>query len=117
MGLESRHAAVASLLWRVTGQVVTRDENAYVKFLKTALGSKAAKEPMFDFKGTNTNAKMFMKTAQVLENTGVHAYSGQALNIKSPTYLRSGGRDSLSAASVPSGRGRPSANRLRHDGH
>jgi hypothetical protein len=31
---------------------------------------------------------MFMKTAQVLENTGVHAYSGQALNIKTPAYVK-----------------------------
>jgi ferritin-like protein len=69
-------------------KVVTKDENAHVKFLKTALGSKAAKEPTFNFKGTNTNAEMFMKTAQVLENTGVHAYSGQALNIKSPAYVK-----------------------------
>jgi hypothetical protein len=68
-------------------KVVTKDENAHVKFLKTALGSKAAKEPKFDFKGTNTNAEMFMKTAQVLENTGVHAYSGQALNIANPKYV------------------------------
>ena len=69
-------------------KVVTRDENAHVQFLKTALGSKAAKEPTFDFKGTNTNTAMFMATAQVLENTGVHAYSGQALNIKSPAYVK-----------------------------
>jgi hypothetical protein len=69
-------------------KVVTKDENAHVTFLKTALGSKAAKEPKFDFKGANTSAEMFMKTAQVLENTGVHAYSGQALNIKSPAYVK-----------------------------
>ena len=69
-------------------KVVTRDENAHVKFLKSALGASAAKEPKFDFKGTNTNAEMFMKTAQVLENTGVHAYSGQALNIESPKYVK-----------------------------
>jgi hypothetical protein len=69
-------------------KVVTRDENAHVQFLKTALGSKAAKEPKFDFKGTNTNAAMFMATAQVLENTGVHAYSGQALNITHPKYVK-----------------------------
>lgn len=31
---------------------------------------------------------MFMKTAQMLENTGVHAYSGQALNIKSAAYVK-----------------------------
>jgi hypothetical protein len=69
-------------------KVVTRDENAHVKFLKKALGAKAAKEPKFEFKGANTNAEMFMKTSQVLENTGVHAYSGQALNIKTAAYVK-----------------------------
>jgi hypothetical protein len=72
-------------------KVVTADENAHVKFLKKALGAKAAKEPKFDFKGTNTNAEMFMKTAQVLENTGVHAYLGQVLNIKTPAYVAAAG--------------------------
>jgi Ferritin-like domain len=69
-------------------KVVTKDENAHVAFLRNALGSKAVKQPKFDFKGTNTDAAMFMATAQVLENTGVHAYSGQALNIKSPAYVK-----------------------------
>jgi Ferritin-like domain len=69
-------------------KVVTKDENAHVAFLKKALGSKAAKQPKFDFKGANTNAATFMATAQVLENTGVHAYSGQALNIKNPSYVK-----------------------------
>jgi hypothetical protein len=68
--------------------IVTKDENAHVAFLKKALGSKAAKEPKFDFKGANTSVSTFMSTAQVLENTGVHAYSGQALNIKSPAYVK-----------------------------
>ena len=31
---------------------VARDENAHVKFLKGALGSKAVKTPKFDFKGS-----------------------------------------------------------------
>jgi hypothetical protein len=69
-------------------KVVVQDENAHVAFLKSALGSKAVKQPKFDFKGTNRNAAMFMATSQVLENTGVHAYSGQALNIKSPAYVK-----------------------------
>jgi hypothetical protein len=69
-------------------KIATRDENAHVAFLKSHLGSKAVKSPTFDFKGTNTNAEMFMKTAEVLENTGVHAYSGQALNIKTPAYVK-----------------------------
>ncbi|HEX3804406.1 MAG TPA: ferritin-like domain-containing protein [Solirubrobacteraceae bacterium] len=67
--------------------VVTRDERAHVAFLKKALGSKAVKQPKFDFKGIPTNEKMFAATAQVLENTGVHAYLGQAGNIKTPAYL------------------------------
>jgi hypothetical protein len=69
-------------------KIATRDENAHVKFLKEHLGSKAAKEPKFDFKGANTSPSMFMATSEVLENTGVHAYSGQALNIKSPAYVK-----------------------------
>ena len=69
-------------------KVVTKDENEHVSFLKSALGSKAAKQPKFDFKGSNSSPAMFMATAQVLENTGVHAYSGQALNIKSPAYVK-----------------------------
>jgi hypothetical protein len=69
-------------------KVVTRDENAHVQFLRTALGSRAVNEPTFDFKGTNTNAAMFMATAQVLENTGVHADLGQGLNIESPNYVK-----------------------------
>jgi hypothetical protein len=69
-------------------KVVTADENAHVAFLKKALGRKAVKSPKFDFKGANTNVETFMKTAEVLENTGVHAYSGQALNIKTPAYVK-----------------------------
>jgi hypothetical protein len=69
-------------------ETVTKDENEHVAFLKKALGSKAAKEPKFDFKGANTNVETFMATAEVLENTGVHAYSGQALNIKAAAYVK-----------------------------
>jgi hypothetical protein len=69
-------------------KITTRDENAHVAFLEKALGSKAAKEPTFNFKGANTSPETFMKTSQVLENTGVHAYSGQALNIKSAAYVK-----------------------------
>lgn len=69
-------------------KVVTVDENAHVAFLKKALGSKAVSEPKFNFMGANTSTAKFMETAQVLENTGVHAYSGQALNIKSAAYVK-----------------------------
>jgi hypothetical protein len=72
-------------------KTVTADENAHVKFLKKALGSKAAKEPKFNFAGANTSPEMFQKTAAVLENTGVHAYLGQVLNIKNPAYVAAAG--------------------------
>ncbi len=71
--------------------VVTVDENAHVKFLKKELGKKAAKEPKFNFAGANTSVDSFMKTAEVLENTGVHAYLGQVLNIKNPEYVVAAG--------------------------
>ena len=72
-------------------KTVTTDENAHVAFLKKALGSKAAKEPTFNFAGANTSTATFMKTAEVLENTGVHAYLGQVLNIKNPAYVVAAG--------------------------
>jgi hypothetical protein len=72
-------------------KTVTLDENAHVAFLKKALGSKAAKEPKFNFAGANTSTQAFMNTAAVLENTGVHAYLGQVLNIKNPAYVVAAG--------------------------
>jgi hypothetical protein len=69
-------------------RVVATDERAHVAFLRSALGRKAAKKPKFNFHGTNTNAAKFLQTAQVLENTGVKAYSGQALNIKNGAYVQ-----------------------------
>jgi hypothetical protein len=65
---------------------VTADENAHVAFLKKALGSKAAKAPRVDF-GEATSKAKWLPTSMVLENTGVKAYGGQALNISSQTYL------------------------------
>jgi hypothetical protein len=74
-------------------RVTTRDEKAHVAFLKKALGRQAVKQPKFGFGNTTSDAKVFAETAYVLENTGVHAYLGQAGNIKNPAYL-------LAAASI-----------------
>ncbi len=68
-----------------------KDEDAHVAFLKKALGSKAVKEPKFNFKGTNARPGTFIKTAFVLENTGVHAYLGQVGNIANKAYLAAAG--------------------------
>ncbi|HZO05930.1 MAG TPA: ferritin-like domain-containing protein [Solirubrobacterales bacterium] len=65
----------------------TNDENAHVKFLKKALGKKAVAAPKVDFGATTGSRDAFIKTAVALENTGVGAYSGQALNITSPAYI------------------------------
>ena len=66
---------------------VTADENAHVAFLKKALGSKAVKAPKVAFGATTSSATAFLKTAVALENTGVAAYAGQALNITNPAYV------------------------------
>jgi hypothetical protein len=68
-------------------KTVTTDENAHVAFLKKALGSQAVAAPKVDFGGTTSSESTFVKTAVALENTGVHAYSGQALNIAKPAYV------------------------------
>ncbi len=68
-------------------KTVTVDENAHVAYLKKALGSKAVAAPKVDFGTTTSNEASFVKTAVALENTGVHAYSGQALNIKAPSTV------------------------------
>ena len=66
---------------------MVRDESKRVQELKQALGSKALKEPKFNYHGDNRKVDTFMKAAFAFENTGVHAYSGQAFNIKEPKYL------------------------------
>lgn len=71
--------------------VVAAHEAAHVAFLKKALGSAAVKSPKFDFKGTNSDMAKFMATAQVLEDTGVAAYLGQAGNIKAKPILAAAG--------------------------
>ena len=67
-------------------KTATTDENAHVAFLKKALGSKAVAAPKVEF-GDATNKTNWLPTAFALENTGVHAYSGQVLNISNPAYV------------------------------
>jgi hypothetical protein len=67
-------------------KAVTADENAHVAFLKKALGRKAVAAPKVDF-GDATSRSKWLATSMVLENTGVKAYGGQALNIANPAYI------------------------------
>jgi hypothetical protein len=68
-------------------KIVSRHENAHVKFLKSQLKSKAVKKPKFDFGTATANQANFLKTAVVLEDTGVKAYSGQAARIKQTAVI------------------------------
>src|SRR5215208_6509567 len=72
--------------------VVAQHEATHVAFLKKVLGAKAVAKPTFDFKDTVTDQAKFQATADVLENTGVHAYLGQVPNIKNKTVLLGAGR-------------------------
>lgn len=73
---------------RAALQRVTADEQTHVKYLQKALGKKAVKSPRFDFMGTTADEAKFTATAFALENEGVHAYSGQAGNIKDAKVLK-----------------------------
>jgi hypothetical protein len=91
--LEAAFYADAVAAGKLTGEtarfasVVAQHEGAHVTFLKKVLGAKAVAKPKFEFKGTTTDQAMFEATADVLENTGVHAYLGQAGNIKTKAVL------------------------------
>jgi rubrerythrin len=91
--LEAAFYAEAVSKGKLTGatakyaKVVASDEAQHVAFLKTALGAKAVKKPMFDFKGTTAAMGSFQKTAMALEDTGVSAYAGAAPMISNKKTL------------------------------
>jgi hypothetical protein len=72
-------------------QLVALHEQTHVeilkKVIKQATGKKAPASPSFDFMGTTDDQTKFIQTAFTLENTGVHAYLGQAGNLKSKVLL------------------------------
>ena len=76
---DSRLAALA--------KKIAADEAAHVAFLRSALGSKAAAKPKFNFGAAVKSQSTFAATSQVLENTGVSAYFGQAFNVAKPADL------------------------------
>jgi len=59
-------------------QTVYSHEATHVSTLQGVLGSAAVKKPSFDFKGTTRKWSTFLRTAKVLEDTGVAAYQGQS---------------------------------------
>jgi hypothetical protein len=71
----------------VFARVVGEHEAGHVTGLQEALGDAAVDEPSFDFKGTTADPAKFAATAQVLEDTGVAAYKGQADKIANHTLI------------------------------
>jgi len=84
---QHRHGFIKDFETRVFLRTVTDDENQHVKVLKQVLGSHAVKKPKFNFHGDNADETKFKTAAFAFENEGVHAYSGQAFNIKDPKVL------------------------------
>jgi hypothetical protein len=84
---QRRHRFIKNEQTEVFLKEVTADENAHVAFLKKALGSKAIAKPKFAFGPATRSSSKFKKYAYTFENTGVHAYLGQALNLDNPAYV------------------------------
>ncbi len=91
--LEAAFYAEAVASNKLTGEtkqfaeIVAGHEAAHVDFLKNALGSNAVASPKFDFKGIPSNPDAFMRTAVVLEDTGVAAYIGQSFRLKKTAFI------------------------------
>lgn len=67
---------------------VNRDEAAHVRYLKAGLGKAALPAPRYNFRRDTSNARAFLKASYTFENEGVHAYFGQAGNLRSPAFLK-----------------------------
>jgi hypothetical protein len=85
---QARRSGALSGELQLFAAAVAGHERAHVKALKAALGRNAVKKPKFDFQGTTEDAAKFAATAQVLEDTGVMAYAGQAGRIKQDAVLK-----------------------------
>ena len=96
--------------WLSAARIVQGHEATHVAALKKALGRKAVKKPSFDFGATTSNSADFLKTAVVLEDTGVSAYAGQGPRIKQKAVVVSGAGHPLrggAACRVPARAQRP----------
>lgn len=84
------HSSTFSADAKAFAAIVSDHESTHVVALKKtikSLGGKAVSRPQFDFKGTPDKEDTFLATSFVLENTGVHAYLGQAGRLKSKALL------------------------------
>jgi rubrerythrin len=65
-------------------EIVSEHERAHVAYLRRALAEHARPRPRFEFGNATQSERAFVKTAVLLENTGVAAYNGQAANLTKP---------------------------------
>lgn len=72
-------------------RVIQRHEAIHVRTLRSVLKGKARQKPRFDFGNATNNQRSALALAQVLEDTGVTAYLGQATRIKQPAVLAAAG--------------------------
>jgi rubrerythrin len=70
---------------RQFAETVGSQEQAHVKYLAHALGSSAPKSPGFRFGDATSDPAKFIATAITLEQTGLAAYNGQAVNLTPKT--------------------------------
>ena len=88
--LAVKHGSGFGAQARNLAATIAGHEAAHVQALRNtikSLGGKPVAKPTFDFKHTTRQRSTFLQTAYVLENTGVHAYLGQAGNLKSKALL------------------------------
>ncbi len=80
--------AISNPRVRRFAQVVAAHERTHVRALQQMLGAGAVAKPSFNFQGTTESEAKFKATAQVLEDTGVMAYAGQAPRVESNAVLK-----------------------------
>lgn len=82
-------------------QQIMLDEQAHVRFLRTALGSDAVAKPAINLAALNVgfaNQNEFLTVAQIFEDVGVSAYGGAAPLIDRSAILASAARIALTEA-------------------
>jgi Ferritin-like domain len=72
---------------REFAQTVGANEDEHVAFLRSALGGQARTKPTFDFDDVLRSSDSFVRSAMILEDTGVGAYNGQAANLTKEALL------------------------------
>ena len=79
-------------------QAIMQDEQAHVRFLRTALGGDAVAKPAINLAalglGFNSQAE-FLTVAAVFEDVGVSAYAGAAMLIDNSKFLSAAARIAL----------------------